>query len=332
MTAPKLLFSPSVEVVDDGQGDVLFYVNERLSHRLSGKSVGVLTEHLLPLLDGSRTRDEVYAALGSRLSEAAMDALLGKLSQLRLLRRVHSTGLSGGVPSFVADASDDPEGDWRRVRAHPIALVGPASPSVSVWISALRDAGFESVRWVAQPSEEDADALLASGFVIAVEEDENRLRPLLFELNRAALAAKRSWLIVRFTRAEEAWIGPLFEEGEACYQCLVDRWRANLKTVRETERFIRWQRETAPGKGPGTYPPHATQIAAVVAYEAVRWIAGFEASPLASAVRIVDLRSQECTTHRVLRHPMCAACGRADIARPTPWEEDALRVEAFPAK
>jgi bacteriocin biosynthesis cyclodehydratase domain-containing protein len=326
VNAGKLLFLPSVQVVRGESNDALLYVSERLSHRLTGKSVEFLVTQLLPLLDGTRTRDEIHEALRERVGEAALDGLLAALTQRRLLRRIRSRDATSQVPAFIADLADDPGSVWRRVRTTPVTILGLSASTSDLWRAAFRDAGFETPPREAMHG--SAEEALSSGFMIAVDEDESTQRDRLRELNALALSRQRPWLLVRFTRADEVWIGPLFAQDEACYECFLDRWRSNLHSLREAEQFIDW-RTAHPAPGWTPYRPHVAQVASAVAYETARFLAGLEASPLASGVRILDTRSQESALHRLLRRPLCPACGRAASHRAVPWEEDSLRVEAL---
>jgi bacteriocin biosynthesis cyclodehydratase domain-containing protein len=308
--ADRPLLKPWYRVSLDANRAVLRYAGSVLE--FEGGAATRLLPHLLPLLDGRRTVDEVVEQLGEPI-RPAVERALDLLREHRLL--------TDGLPDEIPDgerrtleglAAIDPygrsPGELRpRLAAARAVVVGDGATADEIE-RVLRASAVGSVvrgGWDALPS---APETLS---VVAPAPDDV---PLVAEWNRAALAERRRWLQVLPFDGLLAAVGPLFVPGEtSCHECYRLRRNANVTSIRD-----------APGPPQqGRYPSAPAidaAVAALAALTALRLLVLDDGRP-AGVLLAVELASgPACSQHVVYRVPRCPACSRAVAqASPAPW-------------
>jgi bacteriocin biosynthesis cyclodehydratase domain-containing protein len=282
------LLKPWYRFSADGGRSVLRYAGSVLE--FEGAAAERLVPHLLPLLDGSRTVDEVVAELGEPVRPAVEHALsLLRAHDLLTEGRFGSDGELLAATLGLTSAEIE-----RRLAADAVRVLG--SGTVAEAIARLLRA--DSLDWDGT----------ASGFVVAAPADDELDR--LGEWNERALASRTTWMQVLPFDGRFAAIGPVVVPGEtACHECFLVRRDATIAPVRDRTR--------------GGYlasPATDAVLAGLAAHVARRHLAGGgEAGTLLALELAPEVR---CTRHYVYRVPRCAACSttsrRAALA---PWSD-----------
>ena len=271
---------------------------------------------LLELLDGTRTLDEIVAALGPAV-EPATRAALGRLARHDLLTDGPAPDPAEPAAPFAlflaAAGVADTATVARRLASLRVGVVGE-SPVAERLPSLLAGAGagrVERLPW------EDA---VAGRRLVVVAPGTPEL-PLLDRWNAAALRERVPWLQVLPPNGRFAAIGPLFLPGEtACRHCFLLRRAANVEYGDELAHLER---------AAASYPfptPIAAALAGLVAFLALRWALGGD-RVLTGAFYALELGpALALTYHRVHRVPRCRACSpSAVVAPPSPWFGEAAR-------
>jgi ribosomal protein S12 methylthiotransferase accessory factor len=263
---------------------------------------GSIYEFLAPLMDG--TRDE----------DALVDALAGEVDGARVYYALALLKKSGLIAESLPDVPPETAAFWHGMGIDPAAALA-ALGSARVRVRAIGEMDPGPTRTglrefgIVLVEEESAD--------LEVVVSEDYLRGELDVLNEAALRAGRPWLLVK-PIGREPWIGPLFVPGKTgCYRCLALRLSRN----RPVQRFVT-EKDMLPepvplarAVAPGTVEA-ACRLAAV---EAAKFIAGAEEG-LQAKVLSLNVLTWNTTTHELLKHPDCPACGRAEAAAALPVE------------
>ncbi len=299
------LLAPWYRLVEDGDRLVLEYGQAVVV--LEGAAVRTLLPPLLPLLDGTRTVEDVIARLGTAAGPA-IESALETLARHGLLtegpdapRRVRSSANSfaaayGLPPSLVAE----------RLGSAAIGVVGTSEQGPDV-ARLLLAAGVGEVRRLTW------DDRHTSGFAVVIPATHER--PLLGLWNAAALAGGSPWLPVLHFDGRFAAIGPLLVPGESCcYECLLLRRAANLEYGEALGAI-----EATPARATAD-PAFESLVAAVAAHVVLRWVAGRDTT-LPGVLHAVEPQpALAITEHTVLRVPRCPACSPVDrLAAPLPW-------------
>jgi bacteriocin biosynthesis cyclodehydratase domain-containing protein len=308
------LLAPWYRRVEDGERLLLEHGQAVVV--LEGAAVRVFVPALLPLLDGTRTRDELVERLGSA-ARPAVDLALETLALHGLL--VEGPDVLPGVRAAVyglASAFDlTPAGVAERLDGAAVGVVG-SSPTGSEIARLLRECGVgrvSSERWNGSGRIDLAVVAPAADEIVELD-----------SWNRVANESAVPWLPVLPYDGRFASIGPLVVPGETCcYECVRRRRAANLEYgehVREIER--------APLTALAD-PAFEAFVAALAAHLALRWI-GVHDGSLPGVLHAVEARPAFVVgEHPVLRVPRCPVCSPVDrVAAPLPWHEAHAGEEA----
>lgn len=269
---------------------------------------------LLPLLDGTRTVDEIVAVLGEPLQEAVEHAL-GELATRDLLTE---------GPPLPADLSRPAAG-----LAELIASLRPRRASVGAELAAVAScriavvgsggAGLEVARLfrVAGAEAEGVDGV-EGGFNLVVCAPSPGELPRLSEWNAQALSAAQPWLQILPFDGRYAAVGPLYIPGDtACYECFRLRRGANLDAGDDLELL-----EAVPAGYPSA-PSLDAILAGLAVQLALHWLILGDHSAPAALYSFELLPVLALDVHHVHRVPRCDACsGLADVASPLPWHKE----------
>jgi len=298
------LVAPWYRVAD--VGDALVLEHGQAAVRFDGAAATTLLPRLLPLLDGTRTVDEVVACLGERIRPAVEHALR-LLEERGLLREgpPASDGRDTVARLLAASGPHRSESELARVLGMArVAVVGSGRTAADS-ARALREAGIGTVTrgpWEVAPEVE---------LVVAAPAREELER--LGSWNRAALAAELPWLQVLPFDGRFAAVGPLYLPGETCCQaCYRLRRHANVPYPDEFEAVEAVSSQAA------TPPPLAGVLAGLAALVVARWLATADPT-LPGRLFAVELRQGPAVAaHHVYRVPRCPDCSER-TARPLPW-------------
>jgi bacteriocin biosynthesis cyclodehydratase domain-containing protein len=301
--------------------------------RVQGRSVPVLVDHLLPLVDGARSVGAIQEHLADRIAARPLAELLEALVRHGLLRDVsEAPALSDAeraehreILALLSRFSERPEALLAGLRAARVLVVCDSPWGADV-AGALRESAVGTVRWLESGEALEAEVAAAT-LVVGLQDGDFTGAALLAALNRACVALGRGLLHARLTLDAEGFLGPLYEPGGACLECLRLRIRNNLQAGREVGLAERRVEQGQLAVERLAYAPFRRQLAAMVALEVVKQLTAVEPSALYCRCRIVDLMTHESQLHTVLRHPACGACGQRQEGRVYPWDEDEIRVE-----
>lgn len=303
MTRP--LLSPWHRRVDVGGATVFNHGAGAV--RISGAAATTLLPALLPLLDGTRTDDEVVAALGEPVRPAVE----------RALAALRAAGVVVDGPALAVDeplaatatfltsfqARLSPAAVAARLRDLRIAVRG-AGAAAAALVATLAAAGIEVSAGGAVEAEPVGDA-----FDVLVPAPEEL--PSLEAWNRQALHGQRSWMVVLPFDGLAAFVGPIFVPGEtACFECF--RIRRGVNGGFE-EEF--WALEPAAVRLVTPAPVDAV-AAGLAALLLLRWVAVDDSSLLSAACAVGLGLVPSLERHVLYPVPRCPAC--ADVARQAP--------------
>jgi ribosomal protein S12 methylthiotransferase accessory factor len=251
---------------------------------------GVTYLHLVPLLDGQHTIEEILACLRGRVSPAEVFYALDLLQRHGYITEAASS-LPTEQAAFWGLLDVDPEdvvGSLQKisVSVHPFGAIDPA-PFQTILASLGVRVSDSGQCWVAL-----ADDYLHSG---------------LDAFNREALTYDRPWLLMR-PNGCELWIGPLFLPGKTgCWACLAHR----LWGARKVESYLQEKRNnSSPFSPPFAALPSTLRIAyGLAATEITKWIVCGQNKEIEGRVVTFDVVSLAKHSHQLVRRPQCPHCG-----------------------
>jgi bacteriocin biosynthesis cyclodehydratase domain-containing protein len=299
-------------VVPDGSRLLLEHGGSLVT--LEGRAVQALLPSLLPLLDGTRTREEIALALGPPVEPAVVRALA-------LLAR-HGLLVDGepcepdGTPrtaaaSYVAAVTRRTSvTDASAVLAQAAVVVLGSGVAADAAAGQLRHTGFVRVERRPIDGPADADALVvASPCSDEVEELES--------VNRRRLEDGGAWIQLLPYDGRHLVVGPLFLPGaSACRGCYVARRAACSGYEEDFDRV-----EAVPPRAAAP-PPLAAAGAALAAVLALRWCTVRDPTLPGCLYALEPGPVLRLSHHRVLRVPRCRAC-IPQRAVPSPWHQGA---------
>jgi len=316
---PKLPYLKPWYRLSRDRGRLLFHYGERLV-TFEGKAVEHLLPVLLPLLDGTRTLEEIERYLGEAAGPAARQAL-HMLREHGLL--ADGPAVEPGVPASVREtvhflasqAGSVPLAEHlEALQQHSVAVLGASRLAIEV-SRLLRLSGLH-----VQETFWDTDGAAATPPDLTVVAPDGAELPRLARWNSHALEERRTWLQVLPFNGSFVTVGPLFVPGETCcYQCY--RLRRAATTAYREEFLVL---HDAPAAHPSP-PPLEGVAAGLAALLTLRWVTrrdpflpgGFYALEVGFDIRM--------SHHIVYRVPRCDVCSTGERAgSPLPWYEDVL--------
>ena len=289
-----------------GHGDQLTFEYGQSVVVLEGAAVRTLLPKLLPLLDGTRTLDELTMGLGAAVRPAIVGAL-ETLAGHRLLSE------GPGAPSDVRECAEaaaaefdlPPDVAAARLARATVRVVGNGRVGAEA-ARLLRLGGIPGVR---RGSWRGSGCDLA---IVAPAPDELDRLPAF---NRRALEQSSRWLLLRPYDGRFASVGPLVIPGQTCcYECLLLRRAMNcgyaelLQDVEATPLAVRAD------------AARESMHAAAASHVALRWLIGRDLTLPGVLFTIETNPALRIDEHAVLRVPRCPACSSVEVAAPPlPW-------------
>ena len=303
-TVGRPLLKPWYRLSVEGGRSTLRYAGSVLE--FEGAAAERLLPHLLPLLDGTRTVDDVVAELGEA-ARPAIEHALSLLGAHDLLTEAIPPDVAAGARRTAelltaADAATRTCAELHAAlsagEAHVVGRA-PAAEAVGRLLQASGVPVVDGLDWDDAPPERGL-------VVVAPRADEV---PRLEAWNAAALESRTTWLQVLPFDGRFAAVGPLVVPGQtACHACFRLRRDSTIAPVAD--------------RTSGDYPSAPAldvALAGLATLVAVRWLAGSATD--AGVLVAVELAPEiRCTRHFVYRVPRCPACSPA--ARRTaaaPW-------------
>jgi bacteriocin biosynthesis cyclodehydratase domain-containing protein len=301
------------------QDDTLLFQYGETLVSFEGRAASRLLPVLLPLLDGSRSVDEIVRVLGP-VVRPAVEKALGLLAEHELLTECPPEGVDGSVQRS-ADflAATDPVGRsarevTARLETAAVAVVGSGPLAAEVSSSLLRSGLSELER---RPLDAAPDGLARFELAVAVPAGEEL--PRLLAWNDSALRAAVPWLQVLPFDGHFAAVGPLYVPDEsACYECFLARRASNVDDGRG---FLALQAIAVRLPAASSLEQAVAGLAATLA---LRWLANDDQF-LPGTWYALELHPQlSLGAHVLYRVPRCRACsGLARAAQPLPWHKGA---------
>jgi oxazoline/thiazoline synthase len=267
--------------------DRVVFVGEAGHQILRGRSCALVA----PLIDGRRTPDDIAAALSGDVDRAQVAYVLELLEMKKLIDESTDavpTPISAywnafGVATTVA---------VERLRRTPVRIVAIGDVPRD---DLARELHANRIAVVDDPE---------ASLTIVLTDD--YLRPDLAELNRWAVAAKRTWMLCKPVGVE-LWFGPVFKPDETgCWACLAQRLRAN----RDMETFL--QESTGAGQffiPAATLPATLRTAVSIAATEAAKWVVLGTSPQLTGKIVTFATTTLESRQHTLVRRPQCEVCG-----------------------
>jgi ribosomal protein S12 methylthiotransferase accessory factor len=299
----RLLLSPKATVI--ATPAAVLVRSDFLTVRLRGRDLADLVGSVLPLLDGTRDRDEVADAL-PLYSRSSVVALIDGLTARGM---IESVGQGGGSPSPYDDwlrSTAIGEEALERLARSRVAIVG-SMPWGGIVAAELTTVGVGCVllppgplalprgTWDLLIGATVADDL-ALLYALATEASERGVRSLTGYLEGATLV-----------------IGPAVTPGKtACWNCFRLRQLANDPHSSDARAWHRSLLEAAGSLRQRATPPAMEQLLGhLLVLEALKLLSG-GGPALHGRVLTHDLLSHEQEIHAVVPMPRCEACGGAE--------------------
>ena len=262
---------------------------------------GQLYVHLVPLLDGTKSRHDITRELAGRYTELAIQAALVSLATKGYTVSAEYS-MDPGQAAFWSSFGVTPRCAEERLAARTVT-VEPHDEDLS------RAFGKVGVRATADGT--DLAVCLTRDYI----GEENARR------NRQYRLDGKAWTLVN-VHGMMPMIGPVFipdVEERFCWACLEHRLRGNL----EVENFLRHtQGEKAAPRTRDVFAPLTRIVTELAAIEIAKWIVLAEMASIHSHVISLDPFAPRIEHHPVMRRPQCLVCGDESLYRtdrePTP--------------
>ncbi|WP_030668735.1 TOMM precursor leader peptide-binding protein [Streptomyces rimosus] len=284
--------------VEQVPGEAVYVLSDQRATALHGEQIACLA----PLLDGTRSLDQVVEDAAAALPAEQTARLIARLSDAGLVSTRPDGAAAGGTAAeaayWEAAGLDGAAATVARAAAtvHAAAVGGT---DLAALRRALRGTGLRTVP-AGRADTADLTVVLCDDY----------LNPALRTVDAEHRAAGRPWLPV-MTDGTRLWIGPFFgRSGQACWACLADRlWRG-----RQVEAHVQHSlRRTGPVPRPQCALPATRQAGMhLAASEAAKWLAG-RRHPDQHTLWTLDTLTLEGGRHPVHRRPQCDHCGDSGL-------------------
>lgn len=278
-------FKPNFHVTSvPGQGT--FLLTEVVPSVLSGE----IYEAVCPLIDGTRSADEIAAELKGTVQPAEVYYALGLLEKRGYLESAEAA-TEPGTAAFWLSLGQDPADVVPRLEANPVRLVTLGAVDRQAAEAALTSAGL---------------TLSDAGGTTVVMTDDYRY-PEIDDIDAKMLANEQRWALVKPTGVYP-WIGPFFSpDAPGCWRCLLDR--INMNYMADT--FVLEQAKTTPVTALSYNPAAVATVMNLAAVELAKWI-GTGSTELVNTILSLSLGSLNTEQHTVVHRPQCRRCGEED--------------------
>ncbi len=283
---PMLTPHLGYRLVENGQALIVSETMNTLIH-------GQVYAALLPLLDGSRSQQDIVAALDGAHSAFHVRAALTALSSRGYVVS-GEYAMERGSAAFWTALGASPRWAEECLRASRVEIPGDDG----------RLARKLKIPGITAAAENPT-------LSVVVCDDYLSERHLAF--NRRHIASGRPWTLVMPGGARPLF-GPVFRPAEQgpCWHCLAYRLRGH----QEVHNFLRNMRgEDAAFRPPSAEPAVLDTVCGLAAIEIAKWLVLAEKAPIHEQAISLDVARLETGHHRVTRRPQCAVCGDEALYR-----------------
>lgn len=304
--------APWCRVVADG-GRVLVEHGDSVV-TFDGVAAVKLLPALLPLLDGTRTVEDVVRDLGEPVAPAVHSALSLLAGNRLLVDGPHPspsvdqrTAAATLATAFSGRTTVAKAGD--ALAAATVHVLGSSQTARDI-VRQLRDIGVGEVE--SRSADEPVDS---AAFLVAAPSPPET--DLLARVNEHRVSSGAPWLQVLPFDGLLAIVGPLFLPGEsACRRCYLLRRAAASGYEEDFDRLERIPVEA------GSPAPIAALAASLASVLTLRWLTLRDPRLPGSLYAFEHAPVLRLTHHRVLRVPRCPACKPHDRVVPSLWFDD----------
>ncbi|AUG55579.1 TOMM precursor leader peptide-binding protein [Thalassospira marina] len=250
---------------------------------------------LIPLMDGTRTIDDIAETVQDQCSFAEVLYVVDMLHEKQYIDDASTAGNSADR-NFWQALTLEPETARQKLAATKVRVVTLGQAQAAPFISAL--ATFN----IAVTQEDNWDM----GVVIT----DDYLHSGMEAFNKQALAAGKPWIAVK-PHGVISWVGPVFKPSEGgCWACLAQRLRLN----REVDTYLQ---NSFDQKNPfpisrafnGASVEIGIQLAAL---QTAKWIAGGIENSNSGKMFTLNMLNLHASHHTLVPRPQCPVCGCGD--------------------
>lgn len=292
--------------------DSTLLLSEITSYSLMGKSLAAM----VPLLDGTRSEDDIADALSDSFDLAGIFYQLIQLKKKGLIETVPEPEPSsrdvfydrlGGKPAKL----DSP----KRIKVTAIGAVQPQPIADS--LSRLDSFQIEIGDWHSDPMDTESLWIVVTA---------NYLDPDLAKFNSKALETGTVWLPFK-PDGIEPWMGPLFDPGKtACLECLLHRLRGH----RLLEMRLAHKKGQLPRLSQGLTTASLDTACGLLGLELEKILFESPHAFIQKGVVTISLKSLEILRHELVQRPHCPACGEISDGALTGLPDTVFRLSKQP--
>jgi len=265
--------------------EAVFLLSERKNYLLRGRLYALLA----PLLDGSRTVEEIVSLVQGEASAAEVYRALNILQSKGYIEE-NEDFLPREQAAYWSALGCKARDAAARLRAMKVSITSFGDMPVDQLVAQLKALNIQ----VGEPAD--------LGIVLT----DDYLHPDLDEYNRRSLETSLPWVLAR-PAGTVSWLGPLFYPGKTpCWECLASRLRGN----QEVSLFVREQKD-AMGPVNVSFPllPSTLHTSlSMLATEIAKWVVRGESELLTETLLTIDTLAVKMERHRVVRRPQCPKC------------------------
>jgi oxazoline/thiazoline synthase len=284
---------------------ITYLFSERGMTTLRGADISTIT----PLLDGTRSLEELLHDTPQDMPREKVEAVVNQLSEAGLISvRRSDTEMRADEPTLAYwdTVGLDADAAVAGTVTKSIALftLGEVD-TVAAW-SAFRAAGLAVIAGMPlDPAHLDVD--------LPVVLCDDYLNPCLGEMSEAMQVTGLPWLLAK-PAGGQVWIGPFFEPGamNSCWYCLANK--LSQHRLAESCAVDELGRPGPISPPVASVPPLSTAAMDLVALEATKWLAGqrYQGQRAVWVLDSVDMTSRH---HEMRGRPQCQHCGDPDLMR-----------------
>jgi ribosomal protein S12 methylthiotransferase accessory factor len=272
-----------------------------------------VAQHIVPLIDGRHTTEEIARALNRVVAEQQVHDALAEMAQAGLI--VEAADVAAPISAL-----------WAEIGVSEFR-VREALEGFTVGVESLTEIPLEPLR----------EVIMDFGFTVVSDPGDCRLNvvvvddyldPRLGEIDARARASDQRWFLVKPTGVN-VWVGPGFVPGHtACWHCLAARLRRNRPVDQYLHRE-RGRRDPLP-TGRARSRMAANHAYSMAATQIARWVGcATDQPPVESTLLVLETLRMMPSRHHVVRRPQCESCGDPNLAVP-PRGAPALSVDPAP--
>ncbi|NET44397.1 TOMM precursor leader peptide-binding protein [Okeania sp. SIO2B3] len=293
----------------------VYLLGENSTHALTGEFYC----HLIPLLDGQHTFEEICQTLSEIADSEQIEYVLDRLHNKGYLTKA-TPQLPQPVAAFWSLLNVEPQLASEYLQKISVYVASVGETTTDLLIENLTAIGIKTKLWENYPLTSDRNALL-----VVLTDD--YLQPQLAKINETAVCAHQPWLLAKPVGGL-LWLGPIFEpEDTGCWECLAQRLRGH----REVEAAVLRQKQKSPSTKKssaskreisgclptsfGFLPSTMATAINLITTEVAKWIVqrcGVEMpnfTTLAGKVITFNQTNLTTETHILSKRPQCQACG-----------------------